>query len=103
MEFENYYIIDSWRYANLYAIEELKSVKMILKRLPQKVFVPLKNWLYVYKLHGVCSKWYFHSVEITKVEVHDIHFLKNIKQKMDDCVLLDDKGYLSESIQLDFF
>jgi hypothetical protein len=29
--------------------------------------------------------------------------LKNIKQQMSDCVLLGDRGYLSESIQLDLF
>ena len=42
-------------------------------------------------------------MDITKAEVHDIHFLKNIKQQLSDCVLLGDRGYLSESIQLDLF
>ena len=42
-------------------------------------------------------------MDITKAEVHDVHFLKNIKQQMSDCVLLVDKGYLSQSIQLDLF
>ena len=45
----------------------------------------------------------FHSLDITKAEVHDINFLKNIKQQMTDCVLLGYRGYLSESIQLDLF
>ena len=57
-----------------------------------------------YKLHGVCSvTGVFHSLDITKAEVYDVHFLKNIKQQMSDCVLLGDRGYLSESIQLDLF
>jgi hypothetical protein len=57
-----------------------------------------------YKLYGVCSvTGVFHSLDITKAEVHDVHFLKNIKQQMSDCVLLGDRGYLSESIQLDLF
>jgi len=29
--------------------------------------------------------------------------LKNIKQQMSDCVLLGDRGYLSDSIQIDLF
>jgi hypothetical protein len=32
-----------------------------------------------------------------------VHFLKNIKQQISDCVLLGDRGYLLESIQLDLF
>ncbi len=32
-----------------------------------------------------------------------MRFLKNIKQQMSDCVLLGDRVYLSESIQLDLF
>ena len=30
-------------------------------------------------------------------------FLKNIKQQISDCVLLGDRGSVSESIQLDLF
>ncbi len=45
----------------------------------------------------------FHSLDITKAEVHDVQFLKNKKQQMSDCELLGDRGYLSESIQLDLF
>jgi hypothetical protein len=62
------------------------------------------NWFYGYKLHGVCSiNRIYHSLDITKAEVHDVHFLKNIKQQMSDCVLLVDIGYLSQSMQLDLF
>ena len=32
-----------------------------------------------------------------------MQFLKNIKQQMTDCVLIGDRGYLSQSIQLDLF
>ena len=55
-------------------------------------------------MHGVCSvNGVFHSLDITKAEVHDVHFLKNIKQQMSDCVILGDRGYLCQSIQLDLF
>lgn len=70
-----------------------------MKALRQKVFVFPKTIV-----HDVCSvTGVFHSLDITKAEVHDVHFLKNIKQQMSDCVLLGDREYLSESIQLDLF
>ena len=40
---------------------------------------------------------------MTKAAVHDVHFLKYMKQQISDCVLLGDRGYLSKSIQLDLF
>lgn len=55
-------------------------------------------------MHGVCSiNGISHSFDITKAEVHDVHFLKNTKQQMSDCVFLGDRGYLSQSIQLSLF
>lgn len=83
----------------------IKICKDDFETAPSKGFCASQNsWFYGYKLHGVCSvTGVFHSLDITKAEVHDIHFLKNIKQQMSDCVLLGDRGYLSESIQLDLF
>lgn len=40
---------------------------------------------------------------IMVTEVHNVNFLKNIKQQVCDCVLLVDRGCLSKSIQLDLF
>lgn len=48
-------------------------------------------------------KWNFYSLDITKAEVYDDHFLKKIKQQMSDWVVLGDRGYLSQRIQLDLF
>ena len=83
----------------------IKICKNEFETAPSKGFCASQNsWFYGYKLHGVCSvTGVFHSLDITKAEVHDINFLKNIKQQMSDCVLLGDRGYLSESIQLDLF
>lgn len=47
-------------------------------------------------------RWNF-SLDITKAEVHDIHFLKTIKQQISDWIILGDRGYISKSIQLDLF
>lgn len=59
---------------------------------------------YGYKLHAVCSlTGVFQSIDISPASVHHIHFLKDIKSQLSDCVLLDDKGYLSQTIQIDLF
>ncbi len=41
--------------------------------------------------------------DISKASVHDIHYLKDIKNQFNDCVILGDKGYLSIDYQLDMF
>ncbi|MBY0067723.1 IS982 family transposase, partial [Empedobacter falsenii] len=59
---------------------------------------------YGYKLHAICSlNGVFQSIDISPASVHDIHFLKDIKSQLSDCVLLGDKGYLSQTIQIDLF
>ncbi|MFV5696523.1 hypothetical protein ACM55G_13925 [Flavobacterium sp. LB3P122] len=40
---------------------------------------------------------------MSPASVHDIHYLKDIKAQMSDCVLIGDRGYLSAEIQLIFF
>ena len=63
-----------------------------------------KMHFYGYKLHAVCSlDGVFESVDITKASVHDIHYLKDIKSQLADCVLIGDKGYLSSTFLLDLF
>ena len=107
LEFEDYFIVDSMplEICKFARHRRVKICKNELETAPSKGFCASQNnWFYGYKLHGVCSvTGVFHSLDITKAEVHDINFLKNIKQQMSDCVLLGDRGYLSESIQLDLF
>ena len=107
IEFEKYFIVDSMplEICKFSRHNRIKICKDEFETAPSKGYCASQNnWFYAYKLHGVCSvNGIFHSLEITKAEVHDVHFLKNIKQQMSDCVLLGDRGYLSESIQLDLF
>lgn len=57
----------------------------------------------VTKIHAVCSiNGVFKSFDISKASVHDIHYLKDIKNQFSDCVILGDKGYLSADYQLDY-
>jgi hypothetical protein len=107
LEFEDYFIVDSMplEICKFSRHNRIKICKDDFETSPSKGFCASQNsWFYGYKLHGVCSiSGVFHSLDITKAEVHDIHFLKNIQQQMSDCVVLGDRGYLSESIQLDLF
>jgi len=107
LEFEDYFIVDSMplEICKFSRHNRIKICKKDFETAPSKGFCASQNnWFYGYKLHGVCSiTGVFHSLDITKAEVHDVHFLKKIKQQMTDCVLLGDRGYLSESIQLDLF
>ena len=107
LDFEDYFIVDSMplEICKFSRHNRVKICKDEFETAPSKGFcASQKNWFYGYKLHGVCSvSGIFHSLDITKAEVHDIHFLKNIKQQMSDCVVLGDRGYLSETIQIDLF
>ncbi|RYY07900.1 MAG: hypothetical protein EOP43_01855 [Sphingobacteriaceae bacterium] len=59
---------------------------------------------YNYKLHAVCSvDGIFENFDLAPPSAHDVHYLKNIQQQMSDCVILGDKGYLSQQLQLNLF
>ena len=107
LEFEDYFIVDSMplEICKFARHRKIKICKNEFETAPSKGFCASQNnWFYRYKLHEVCSiNGVFHSLYITKAEVNDVHFLKNIKQQMSDFVLLVDRGYLSQSIQLDLF
>ena len=59
---------------------------------------------YGYKLHAVCGLCgVIHSFDITKANVHDINYLKDVKYEFHDCGIFGDRGYVSASMQLDLF
>lgn len=59
---------------------------------------------YGYKLHAVCTvDGVFTDFDLTQASVHDIHYLKDIKQLYQNCTILGDKGYLSIDYQRDLF
>lgn len=64
-----------------------------------------KSYYYGYKLHLVTSiKGVFHSMDLTKASVHDVSYLKEIKNSdMNNATLIGDKGYLSKQVQIDLF
>lgn len=107
IEFEHYFILDSMplEICKIARQNRVKVCKQYFETAPSKGFCASQNtWFYGYKLHGVCSaSGIFHSIDITKANVHDIQFLQDIKVQISDCVLLGDKGYLSASLQTDLF
>jgi hypothetical protein len=63
-----------------------------------------RTYYYGYKLHAVCSTdGIIRSFDLSKASVHDIHYLKDVKELHQDCTLMGDRGYLSAECQLDLF
>ena len=59
---------------------------------------------YGYKLHAVCGiSGVIHSYDMTAANVHDLHYLQDIKWQYSDCMMLGDKGYLSADVQQNLF
>lgn len=106
-EFENYFIVDSMplEVCKLSRISRVKICKESFHSSPDKGFCASQQmYFYGYKLHAVCSiDGVFQSLDISKASVHDVHYLKDLKLELTDCVLLGDRGYLSKTHQLDLF
>lgn len=106
-ELEDYFIVDSMPLEICKPARQnrIKICKEHYQTAPEKGFCASQNsWFYGYKLHGVCTlSGVFHSIDITKANVHDIHYLQDVKHQVSECVLLGDKGYLSTEQQLDLF
>lgn len=57
-----------------------------------------------YKIHAVCTQQgVFKAFDISKASVHDIHYLNDVKEQFEHCVIVGDKGYLSRAWQADLF
>lgn len=63
-----------------------------------------KKYFYGYKLHSVCSAaGVIESLDLTKASVHDIHYLKDVKELFSNCIITGDKGYISKQQQINLF
>ena len=106
-EFENYFVVDSMplEVVKLSRSNSSKICKEEFYSSPNRGFCASQNmYYYGYKIHAVCSiEGVFKHFDISKASVHDIHYLKDIKNQFNDCVILGDKGYLSADYQLDLF
>lgn len=106
-EFEDVFIVDSMplEVCKIARSSRSKICKEELYSMPAKGYcASQKTYYYGYKLHAVCSlKGVIQAIDLTPANVHDIHYLKDIKHQLSDCTLLGDKGYLSSEIQLNLF
>lgn len=63
-----------------------------------------KKYFYGYKLHSVCSAaGVIQSLDLTKASVHDVHYLKDVKELFNNCMIIGDKGYISRQQQINLF
>ena len=72
---------------------------------PDFGFCASQNTYYFgYKLHALCGlSGVIHSYDLSPANVHDIHFLKDVKFQFYDCCILGDRAYLSAELQQDLF
>jgi hypothetical protein len=107
-EAENAFIVDSIP-VPICKIAREKSSKVCRENFetaPDKGYSAVnKAWYFGYKLHLVTSvRGVFHSMDLSKASVHDIHYLNDVKRSgLNNCILIGDKGYLSKTWQYDLF
>jgi len=107
IEFEKYFVVDSMplEVVKLSRSGSSKICKEDFFSSPNRGYCASQNLhFYGYKIHAVCSiEGVFKSFDISKASVHVIHYLNDIKNQFENCVILGDKGYLSADYQLDLF
>jgi Transposase DDE domain len=72
---------------------------------PDKGYCASQNkYFYGYKLHSVCSaSGVIESLDLTKASVHDVHYLKDVKELFSNCIITGDKGYIGRQHQINLF
>lgn len=106
-ESEDVFIVDSMplEVCKIARSSRSKICKEELYSMPAKGYcASQKTYYYGYKLHAVCSlKGVFQAIDLSPANVHDIHYLNDLRYQISDCTLLGDKGYLSTAVQLNLF
>ena len=64
----------------------------------------LGNTFFGYKLHAIASvNGVITHFDLSKGNVFDIHYIRQIRNQYHNCLILGDRGYLNESLQMDLF
>ena len=104
---QDYYIVDSMPLEVCKLSRSLHSsiCKETYETAPDKGYCASQgNNYYGYKLHAVCTiDGVFTDFDLSQASVHDIHYLKDIKQLYHNCTIVGDKGYLNIDYQRDLF
>lgn len=105
--FQDTYIVDSMPLEVCKLSRSLRSsiCKEVYATAPDKGYCASQgNTYYGYKLHAVCTiEGVLTDFDLSQASIHDIHYLKEIKNLYQDCTILGDKGYLSVDYQRDLF
>lgn len=95
-ESETYFIVDSkpLEAAKLSRSNRSFICKESYYSVPNKDYCASQQMHYYgYKLHAVCSaNSIFKSIDLSKVSVQDIHYLKDIKQQFSNCTIIAERG-----------
>lgn len=107
-ESEDVYIVDSIPIPVCHIAREKRSrvCKQSFETAPDKGYSAVtKSYYFGYKLHLLTTmKGIFHSMDLSKASVHDVHYLNDVRQScLSNCTLIGDKGYLSSYYQVDLF
>lgn len=106
-EFEDCFIVDSMplEICKLSRSPRSKICREQHYSLPDKGYCASQSANYYgYKLHAICSvNGVFQSIDLSPASVHDVNYLKDIKQQIKNCTLIGDRGYLSAEVQLNLF
>lgn len=94
-KFEAYYIVDSMplEIAKLSRSNRSRICKESFYSAPNRGYCACQKMNYYgYKLHAVCSiNGVCKSIDLSKASVHDVHYLKDIKQQFSDCTIIANK------------
>jgi len=104
---EDYFIVDSMplEVCKYSRSSRTKICQENTESAPSFGYCAAQNMHYFgYKVHAVCTvQGVIKTFDISKACVHDIHYLNDVKHQLDNCVLIGDKGYLSQHYQQDLF
>jgi len=107
VEYEDNFIIDSIpiEICKFIRAKRIKICKENMETSPEFGFCASQNnTFYGYKLHSLCSlNGVITSFDLTKANVHDIHYLQDVKEHYSNCRIIGDRAYLSYQIQVDLF
>lgn len=106
-EFEDIFVVDSMplEICKLSRSQRSSICQQDLDLAPDKGYcASMKMSYYGYKLHATCGvAGIIESIDISSASVHDIHYLNDIRQQFSNCIIIADKGYLSQPWQLELF
>ena len=106
-EGENTFVIDSMpiQICQFSRAKRLKVCRENYRTAPSYGFCPSQqNTYFGYKLHGVSTiNGTITSFNLSKANMHDIEYLQDIRNSYAGSILLGDRAYLSDPLQLELF